>query len=120
MRQFRQDLNSRLNVTEIRRAARCESASKDIVAISERVHRTHRRDAAPSRRAALTRDALVHLERYAFPGNVRELENLRIERSHSRVARRRSPDVDLAACPEACSPTERARLDPITENTRGD
>ena len=49
---------------------------EDLVSISERVLERIAKDAGVSTPARLTREALVHLQRYSFPGNVRELENL--------------------------------------------
>jgi len=73
--QFRQDLYYRLNVIQIR-VPPLRERLEDLVAISEHVLQRIARDAGVSTPPLLTRDALVHLQRYAFPGNVRELENL--------------------------------------------
>ncbi len=73
--QFRQDLYYRLNVIQIR-VPPLRERLEDLVAISERVLERIAKDAGVSTPARLTREALVHLERYSFPGNVRELENL--------------------------------------------
>ena len=73
--QFRQDLYYRLNVIQIR-VPPLRERLEDLTSISERVLERIARDAGVSSPARLTREAMVHLERYSFPGNVRELENL--------------------------------------------
>ncbi|MEQ1683702.1 MAG: sigma-54 dependent transcriptional regulator [Burkholderiaceae bacterium] len=73
--QFRQDLFYRLNVIQIR-VPPLRERLEDLASISERVLERIARDAGVSSPARLTREAMVHLERYSFPGNVRELENL--------------------------------------------
>jgi two-component system, NtrC family, response regulator PilR len=71
---FRQDLYYRLNVIQIR-VPPLRERLEDLPAICDRVLERISRDAGvtPPR---MTREALVHLGRYGFPGNVRELENL--------------------------------------------
>lgn len=73
--QFRQDLYYRLNVIQIR-VPPLRERLEDLVAISARVLERIARDAGVSPAPHLTLAALVALERYPFPGNVRELENL--------------------------------------------
>ena len=73
--QFRQDLYYRLNVIQIR-VPPLRERLEDLMGISERVLERLARDAGVWPAPRLTRDALVHLARYPFPGNVRELENL--------------------------------------------
>jgi two-component system, NtrC family, response regulator PilR len=73
--QFRQDLYYRLNVIQIR-VPPLRERLEDLVSISERVLERIAKDAGVATPARLTREALVHLQRYSFPGNVRELENL--------------------------------------------
>ena len=73
--QFRQDLYYRLNVIQIR-VPPLRERIEDLVSISERVLERIAKDAGVAAPPRLTREALVHLERYPFPGNVRELENL--------------------------------------------
>ena len=73
--QFRQDLYYRLNVIQIRVPPLRERA-EDLAVVSERVLERLSREAGVWPAPQLTREALVHLSRYAFPGNVRELENL--------------------------------------------
>jgi two-component system response regulator PilR (NtrC family) len=116
--QFRQDLYYRLNVIQIR-VPPLRERLEDLVAISERVLERIARDAGVSPPPRLTRDALVHLERYPFPGNVRELENL----LHRAVALSGGETIDVydLGLPESVFTDSAAQeLDLITENTRGD
>ena len=116
--QFRQDLYYRLNVIQIR-VPPLRERLEDLVSISERVLERIAHDAGVSPPPRLTRDALVHLERYAFPGNVRELENL----LHRAVALSGGQTIDVydLGLPESVFTDSAAQeLDLITENTRGD
>jgi len=116
--QFRQDLYYRLNVIQIR-VPPLRERIEDLVSISERVLERIARDAGVSPPPRLTRDALVHLERYPFPGNVRELENL----LHRAVALSGGETIDVydLGLPESVFTDSAAQeLDLITENTRGD
>ncbi|WP_140628181.1 sigma-54-dependent transcriptional regulator [Methylibium rhizosphaerae] len=72
---FRQDLYYRLNVIQIRTPPLRERL-EDLMAICDRVLTRIASDAGVSPPPQLSRDALMHLMRYPFPGNVRELENL--------------------------------------------
>ncbi|MEO5696591.1 MAG: sigma-54 dependent transcriptional regulator [Burkholderiaceae bacterium] len=113
--QFRQDLFYRVNVIQIRVPPLRERV-EDLVAISEQVLERIARDSGISPAPRLTRDALVHLERYSFPGNVRELENL----LHRAVALSVRPDIDVfdLGLPEVVfTDTAAQELDLITENT---
>jgi len=115
---FRQDLYYRLNVIQIR-VPPLRERLEDLVAISERVLERIARDAAVSPPPRLTRDALVHLARYPFPGNVRELENL----LHRAVALSGGEVIDVydLGLPESVFTDSAAQeLDLITENTRAD
>ena len=72
---FRQDLYYRLNVIRIGvppLRERMEDLPGICIAVLERIAR----DAGVTPVPSLAGDALQHLLRYAFPGNVRELENL--------------------------------------------
>jgi len=88
--QFRQDLYYRLNVIQIR-VPPLRERLEDLMGISERVLERLARDAGVWPAPRLTRDALVHLSRYAFPGNVRELENL----LHRAVALSGAEELDV-------------------------
>ena len=72
---FRQDWYYRLNVIQIR-VPPLRERLEDLPSICERVLDRIARDAGVSPPPRLTRDAMVQLSRYSFPGNVRELENL--------------------------------------------
>jgi two-component system response regulator PilR (NtrC family) len=72
---FRQDLYYRLNVIQIR-VPPLRERLEDLPAICERVLERISRDAGVWPPPQLTREALIQLSRYGFPGNVRELENL--------------------------------------------
>ena len=72
---FRQDLFYRLNVIQIRVPPLRERLD-DLPDITERVLERIASDAGVSPAPRLTREALQPLACYAFPGNVRELENL--------------------------------------------
>ncbi|MES3014896.1 MAG: sigma-54 dependent transcriptional regulator [Pseudomonadota bacterium] len=116
--QFRQDLYYRLNVIQIR-VPPLRERLEDLVSISEHVLERIAHDADVSPPPRLTRDALVHLERYPFPGNVRELENL----LHRAVALSGGETIDVydLGLPESVFTDSAAQeLDLITENTRGD
>ncbi|EHR73103.1 response regulator with CheY-like receiver, AAA-type ATPase, and DNA-binding domains [Burkholderiales bacterium JOSHI_001] len=72
---FRQDLYYRLNVIQIRVPPLRERLD-DLALICGAVLQRIAADAGVSPPPRLSSQALRHLERYAFPGNVRELENL--------------------------------------------
>ncbi|MDR7331165.1 sigma-54 dependent transcriptional regulator [Roseateles asaccharophilus] len=72
---FRQDLFYRLNVIQIR-VPPLRERLEDLGLISTRVLARIAQDAGVSPAPRLTSGALQTLSRYAFPGNVRELENL--------------------------------------------
>jgi len=115
---FRQDLYYRLNVIQIR-VPPLRERLEDLAAISEHVLLRIARDANVTPPPRLTRDALVHLARYAFPGNVRELENL----LHRAVALSGDEAIDVfdLGLPETVFTDSAAQeLDLITENTRID
>jgi two-component system response regulator PilR (NtrC family) len=88
---FRQDLYYRLNVIQIR-VPPLRERLEDLPAICERVLERIARDAGVSPPPRLTREGLVHLSRYGFPGNVRELENL----LHRAVALTGAEYIDVA------------------------
>jgi two-component system response regulator PilR (NtrC family) len=72
---FRQDLYYRLNVIQIR-VPPLRERLEDLASIGEQVLQRISRDAGVWPAPALTSRALQQLSLYAFPGNVRELENL--------------------------------------------
>ena len=74
--QFRQDLYYRLNVIQIRVPPLRERLEDLLARSASACSSASRATPASGRAPRLTRDALVHLARYPFPGNVRELENL--------------------------------------------
>ncbi len=116
--QFRQDLYYRLNVIQIC-VPPLRERTVDLRLISERVLERIARDANVLPAPILTRDALVHLARYPFPGNVRELENL----LHRAVALTGGETIDVfdLGLPEAVfTDTAAQELDLITSNTRFD
>ena len=75
---FRQDLYYRLNVIRVELPP-LRSRAEDIPALTERFVQRFAKEMGKDVRG-LTADALRALERYHFPGNVRELENV-IERA---------------------------------------
>ena len=87
---FRQDLFYRLNVIRIVVPPLRERIG-DVPAICSAVIERIARDAGVSPVPMLTSDALQHLLRYAFPGNVRELENL----LHRALALSSGPAISL-------------------------
>jgi two-component system response regulator PilR (NtrC family) len=72
---FRQDLFYRLNVIQLRMPPLRERTD-DLAAICEAVLQRIARDAGVSPAPRLSAESLLQLAAYAFPGNVRELENL--------------------------------------------
>ena len=98
---FRQDLFYRLNVIRIGVPPLRERID-DVPAICTAVIERIARDAGVTPLPALTADALHHLLRYPFPGNVRELENL----LHRALALSAGPDIGRAdlGLPESLLP----------------
>ena len=103
---FRQDLYYRLNVIRIAVPALRERTG-DLAEICDIVLERISRDAGVSPRPMLGQGALEHLRRYAFPGNVRELENL----LHRAVALSGGPTIERAdlELPEALLGVEEGR-----------
>ncbi len=88
---FRQDLFYRLNVIRIVVPPLRERIA-DVPAICAAVVERIARDAGVTPVPSLTGDALQHLLRYTFPGNVRELENL----LHRALALSSGPAIGVA------------------------
>jgi two-component system response regulator PilR (NtrC family) len=112
--QFRQDLYYRLNVIQIR-VPPLRERLEDLMVVSERVLERLARDAGVWPAPRLTRDALVHLARYSFPGNVRELENL----LHRAVALSGGEELDVydLGLPESVFTDSAAQeLDPLNRD----
>ncbi len=112
---FRQDLYYRLNVIQIR-VPPLRERLQDLASISESVLQRIAHDAGVEPAPQLTSDALVHLARYPFPGNVRELENL----LHRAVALSVGPTIDVfdLGLPDSVFTDSAAQeLDLITQNT---
>ncbi|MES2886392.1 MAG: sigma-54 dependent transcriptional regulator [Pseudomonadota bacterium] len=112
---FRQDLYYRLNVIQIRVPPLRERA-EDLAEISAQILLRLSKDAGMQPVPRLTRDALVHLARYPFPGNVRELENL----LHRAVALTGGQEINVfdLGLPETVFTDSAAQeLDLITRNT---
>lgn len=113
---FRQDLYYRLNVIQIR-VPPLRERLEDLADISQAVLERIASDAGVLPTPVLSRDALVHLARYPFPGNVRELENL----LHRAVALSGSSTIDVfeLGLPDTVFTDSAAQeLDLITRNTR--
>ena len=112
---FRQDLYYRLNVIQIRVPPLRERIG-DLPDICDRVLSRLAKEAGVAPPPRLTREALVHLARYPFLGNVRELENL----LHRAVALTGAEEIDVhdLGLPDAVFTDSAAQeLDLITENT---
>ncbi len=113
---FRQDLFYRLNVIQIR-VPPLRERLEDVAAISASLLERIAGDAGVSPVPKLTATALARLQRYAFPGNVRELENL-LHRALA-LSGVEVIDADDLGLPESMldeSPT--ARLDCLDESAQ--
>ena len=114
---FRQDLFYRLNVIQIRvppLRERMEDLGPICAALLERIAR----DAGQWPPPSLTREAFEDLGHHAFPGNVRELENLlhrAVAMSGGETISRE--DLGLGDVP-AVEPTDRAQIDARLEQLR--
>jgi two-component system, NtrC family, response regulator PilR len=114
---FRQDLFYRLNVIQIRvppLRERLEDLAPICAALLERIAREAGQWPPPS----LTREAFEDLGHHAFPGNVRELENLlnrAVAMSGGETISRE--DLGLGDVP-AVEPTDRAQIDARLEQLR--
>ncbi len=97
---FRQDLYYRLNVIELNLPALRERP-EDIPAIAEHLLKRH------GGGLSLKSDAVAALKNYAFPGNVRELENI-LERACALAEAPQLAAADLNLAPQAESAGEAA------------
>jgi len=89
---FRQDLFYRLNVVRVQLAPLRERREDILPLVNHFMRRFNRRFRRDVRGVAP--DALASLQEYAFPGNVRELENL-VERAYAMGARTQISLADL-------------------------
>ena len=113
---FRQDLYYRLNVIQIRVPPLRERIS-DLPEICERVLARLAQEAGVTRAPRLTRQALVHLARYPFLGNVRELENL-LHRAVALIGTEEIDAQDLGLPDEVFTDTAAHELDPFMSDAR--
>ena len=110
---FRQDLFYRLNVIQIR-VPPLRERIEDLPLIASKVLERIAADAGVAPVPRLTAAALAHLARYAFPGNVRELENL----LHRALALSSGTLIDTAdlGLPDAVfEESQLGALEPLTE-----
>jgi len=108
---FRQDLFYRLNVIELRMPALRER-SEDIPQLAETLlAKLSESSGMPS--AKLTAEALAALKAYAFPGNVRELENI-LERALALSSGEQIEAEDLML-----DPAEQGEASPAAQATPG-
>jgi two-component system response regulator PilR (NtrC family) len=98
---FRQDLYYRLNVIELKMPALREMRDDIPVLAREILSRSGSDSGKPS---ALSAEALAGLRDYAFPGNVRELENI-LERALALSSGERIEKNDLQLTPPAAAET---------------
>ena len=73
---FRWDLYYRLNVAEIELPTLMERGKDEIKELIHFFIKHKKKELKKSRQLSLTKDAMNVLQRYTYPGNVRELENL--------------------------------------------
>ncbi len=103
---FREDLFYRINVIELR-VPSLRERSEDIPELAAQIlRRLLRRGAGDDAGIALTPEAVAKLRDYAFPGNVRELENI-LERALtlSLGGEIRPDDIRLRTVPRNDAPT---------------
>jgi two-component system response regulator PilR (NtrC family) len=107
---FRQDLYYRLNVIRIAVPPLRERIA-DLPALCAAVLQRIARDAGVTPLPTLAPDALQHLLRYSFPGNVRELENL-LHRALAMASTAEIGRCDLALPEELLQEVEAAEAEP--------
>jgi two-component system response regulator PilR (NtrC family) len=108
---FRQDLFYRLNVIQLRMPPLRERV-EDLPAICAAVLQRIAHDAGVWPAPGLSADALTHLARYGFPGNVRELENL-LHRAVTLSSGEWIDCDDLGLGEEAFADSEWQALEPV-------
>jgi len=101
---FRQDLYYRLNVIELRMPSLREMR-EDIPVLAREILRRSAAEDGAGGVPALSAEALVALQDYPFPGNVRELENI-LERALALCAGDQIEKHDLQLTPPAASAAE--------------
>jgi len=115
---FREDLFYRVNVIEMR-VPPLRERPQDVPELAEAVLRRlgRRMKVTPP---TLAREALAALESYAFPGNVRELENI-LERAitMSTGGEIRATDIQLRPSPVGLSPEASAAGGPLGDHLEG-
>ena len=115
--QFRQDLYYRINVIELA-VPPLRSRREDIPKLAGRVLERLAKDNGATV-ARLTPDALAALLKYAFPGNVRELENV-LERAVALCEDHSITPDDLHLIPRASQHAELDTAPPIDEDDDDD
>jgi len=111
---FRQDLFYRLNVIEVRvppLRERCEDVPLLALSILERLARDNGLKSAPE----LEPGALAQLQAYAFPGNVRELENI-LERAVTLSDGTRITAAELQPRRAEAAPEQATRGTPLDQH----
>jgi two-component system response regulator PilR (NtrC family) len=109
---FRQDLYYRINVIQLR-VPPLRERRDDIAALAEHVFARLSSDLPAGERPQLGADALKALQRYGFPGNVRELENI-LERALTLCDGNTIREADLHL-PASELTTDNPDLDPPLE-----
>ena len=110
---FRQDLFYRLNVIQIR-VPPLRERIEDLPLIATKVLERIAGDAGVAPVPRLTTAALAHLARYAFPGNVRELENL-LHRALALSSGALIDTADLGLPDAAFEESQLGALEPLAE-----
>ena len=103
---FRQDLYYRINVIGVTVPTLAER-SEDLASLTEYIIKKQNTDNSPQTR--LNKDALLALQSYTFPGNVRELENI-LERA-SALCENNLVTIEDLQLPEIDATTTDAQLD---------
>jgi two-component system, NtrC family, response regulator PilR len=116
---FREDLFYRVNVIELR-VPSLRDRPEDVPELAESILKRlcRRMKTAPS---VLSKDALAALEAYAFPGNVRELENI-LERAITLTTSGEisASDIQLRASPAPAPPSPSTSVNAASTAPLGD